>query len=180
MLISQCREFSRYLQGSPLVESMEVDGPVNQSPQSFASSIYSLPELANTSALGEGSNDCQPGFVPLPPCYGDAFDISLPSAEFLTSELSPPPFDPYASGQYTPAQIEDLELLAASYKTPSNAPTTAKPEDEVAKHKTLFGRRGLLDRDRARRASMLKREPKPNLPHNYHLLFVTLVSALLP
>lgn len=163
---------------------MQVDGPVNQSPQSFASSIYSLPKSPEASALGVASNACQPDFVPTPSCYAHGLDISLPHGDFSTLELNPPPFDLVASAQLTPDQLDDLELLAAFYETTSDAPATVKPataeaEGEVAKHKTLFGRRGYLDRERAREAAMLKREPNPKVPHKYNLLFITLVSALI-
>lgn len=166
---------------------MEMEGPVNRSPQSLPSSIYSLPGLAPVSASEEVTKECQSGFVPPPPYHADGWSISM-DRPLDASQLYPPAQDLFPVDLGMPAQMDDSELLAAVFsEAPVDATSTVLPElestepetEDAAKHKTLFGNRGWLERQRPPIVKRPAREPLRDYQHNFNLQFLYVVSTLI-
>lgn len=191
MLISQCSEYARYLQDTPHGAVMQVNGLMNQSPQSLPSSIYSLPGLTNISGVGDISMEYQPDCVPPQASrHVDEWNIpldGLPDDLHLHASVNPLELISRISG-YTPVETDVSGFpTGATAGTPLNTPPAGLPKSEnthadaanATKHKVLFGCGGWLGRQSPVR-KLPPREPIRDLKHNMHLQFLNVVSALIP
>lgn len=171
---------------------MQMDGPMNQSPQSLPSSIYTLPGLANVPGLEDTNMEYQPDYVPPQmPCHVDEWNIpldGLPDDLYLQASVNPlelisriseyMPVETDVSGLPTDATA-GATLDASPAGLPKSENTDADTED-ATKHKVLFGCGGWLGPHQSSVRKLPPREPIRDLKHNMHLQFLNVVSAPIP